>query len=57
MTKMDYSPAYKFNAIALAKHHKKHCEGSSCNISLLMLMQTCEDAGIKFTKKERGNFV
>ena len=54
MKKLDVE---KLNLINLAKHHRKHCEGESCNISLMLVMQVAERTGIKFTKKEMKEFI
>lgn len=48
---------YKWNTIQLAKHHRKFCDGRDCNISLIVLMEMAEKAGIKFTKRERRLFI
>jgi len=48
---------YKLNAMELAKHHKKYCEGESCVISLNVLREMAEKVGVKFTKKERELFL
>jgi len=46
----------KINAIRLARHHRKYCEGEKCNISLDLLYQLLEYADIKVTKKELKEF-
>ena len=43
----------KDNFINLAKHHKKYCEGESCNISLTSMFIVLEYLNIKLTKEER----
>ena len=48
---------FKNQALQLAEHHKKHCDGESCTISLLVLKEMAEKAGVKFTKKELEVFV
>lgn len=48
---------FKRNALALAKHHRKHCEGEDCDISLFMLLYMATDAGVKFTEKEAREFI
>lgn len=55
--KEDILKTEKFNAIEIAKHHRKYCEGEDCVISLFLLEQVCEKAGIKFTKREMRHFV
>jgi hypothetical protein len=47
----------KLNAIETAKHHKLHCCGESCNVSLSMLSSLLVEAGITLTKEERSNFI
>jgi hypothetical protein len=49
--------AYKLNTIELAKHHRKHCEGECCNISLNVLRMMAEECGVVFTEKEMEEFV
>lgn len=51
------SKAEKENIIKIAKHHKKHCDGEKCTISLWLLILTAERAGIKFNKEERLLFI
>jgi hypothetical protein len=47
----------KENLLNVVKHHKKHCDGPDCNISLHWLLTIAERAGIVFTAEERSNFV
>lgn len=47
----------KRNAINIARHHKSCCIGESCNISLLLLAQLLEMAGVKLTAAELEEFV
>jgi hypothetical protein len=47
----------KLNAIEIAKHHKQHCCGESCNVSLFNLSALLREAGITLTKEERSNFI
>lgn len=49
--------AYKLNTLELAKHHRKHCEGEECSISLNVLRMMAEECGVKFTKKETEEFL
>ena len=49
--------AYKLNTLAIAKHHKKYCEGENCNVSLITLMLMAKDVGVEFTKKEKELFM
>ena len=48
--------AYKINTLELAKHHRKHCEGEKCNISLNVLRMMAEECGVKFSKEEMEVF-
>ena len=45
------------NAIKLAKHHRKYCEGEKCDISLILLAEVLQMADIKLTKKQMENFI
>lgn len=47
----------KKNITALAKHHKRTCDGEHCNISLLLLKLMAERAGITFTEKQKETFI
>lgn len=47
----------KQNAIELVKHHKRHCCGSECNISVFLVARLLDKAGIELTKEERREFV
>lgn len=46
----------KENLLRVVAHHKKHCEGEECNISLHWLFIIAKRAGLKFTEKERSEF-
>ena len=48
--------AYKLNTLELAKHHRKHCEGESCVISLNVLRMMAEQCGVVFSDEEKGEF-
>ena len=56
MNKKLWIEAYKMNTLELAKHHRKYCEGESCNISLNILMIMAEECGVRFTDEEREEF-
>jgi hypothetical protein len=43
----------KRELIRFAEHHKKTCEGATCNMSLRSLLEVGEKAGIGFTQQER----
>jgi len=49
--------ALRENAINIAKHHKKYCEGQSCNISLFLLRRLLDVAEIKLTEEEKKEFM
>lgn len=51
-----YREAYKKNVIAIAKHHRRFCEGENCAVSLIVLLDMAERYGITFTKKEKEVF-
>ena len=53
----DYKTMLKDNAIRLAKDHKKTCQDPECDISLYLLNELVEAAGIKLTQKEKGEFI
>lgn len=48
---------WKKNVLRMAEHHKKHCEGRKCNVSLYALMKMSEAAGVEFTEEESTLFV
>ena len=48
--------AYRLNVVALAIQHKRQCNESDCNVSLILLRKMCEEAGIKFTEKQKEIF-
>jgi hypothetical protein len=47
----------KENALLLAEHHKKYCEGEKCNISLYLLRRALDLAGIELDDKEKRKFM
>lgn len=47
----------KKNTLALAKHHRKHCSGEHCKISLWLLKEMAEKSGIKFTQHQIKEFL
>lgn len=57
MERISKNKIIKDNAIRLAEHHKEHCDGEDCNISLYLLAQTLEKAGVELTDKERLIFL
>ena len=46
----------KENLIRLAEHHKLHCDGPDCGISLFYVLKVAEKAGLKFTDEEKRSF-
>jgi hypothetical protein len=54
---MDQKEILKRNAILLADEHRKHCEGETCEISLLMLATLLSRAGIELEQGEFKHFV
>lgn len=46
----------KENAIKLAEHHKTHCIGQECDISLYLLRRALELAGIVIFEHEKKHF-
>ena len=47
----------KQNAINLVKHHKEHCDGETCCISVFLVEQLIRQAGIELTDKEALEFI
>jgi hypothetical protein len=45
------------NMIRLADHHRQHCDGAACNISLSFMLELFERAGIKLTAEQMTHFV
>lgn len=43
-------------ALTICEHHKRHCDGATCNISLGSIREMAEAAGAKFTNEEREQF-
>ena len=54
--KVSENEVLKENLIRLAKHHKIHCDGIDCDISLMYLLKVAEKAGLEFTNEEKRNF-
>lgn len=48
--------AHKHTALAICEHHKRTCDGATCNISLGSIRRMAEDAGVVFTKEEADEF-
>lgn len=48
-----------FHALALAicEHHKRTCDGATCNIPLMTIREMAEAAGAVFTEAERKEFM
>ncbi len=49
--------ALKINAINLATHHRRTCDGQTCNISLSQIYTLLKRAGIELTDEERRVFL
>ncbi len=49
--------AYKQNTLKLATHHRMTCDQEDCGVSLILLMTMAEENGVKFTKKEKREFL
>jgi hypothetical protein len=47
----------KQNAINLVEHHKKHCDGATCCISVFLVKRLIREAGIELTKEETQIFI
>lgn len=50
--KQEREEIWKLNTMRLMKHHKLHCEGEKCNISLYLVMDMAKKAGVKFTRED-----
>jgi len=48
---------YKQNVIQLARDHKRVCNHSDCNVSLILLLEMAQKVGIKFTDEEIKIFI
>lgn len=55
--KADHNNILKENLIKLVDHHKDHCDGSDCGISLYNVLSVAKMAGIKFTDDEVRHFL
>jgi len=49
--------AIKENAIRMADHHRKHCDGRGCDISLHLLKRALDLAGIELSHNEQLKFL
>jgi hypothetical protein len=47
----------RINAIRLVEHHKQHCDGADCNISISCIGELLTLAGIPLTDAEYSNFL
>lgn len=47
----------KRNIIRLVEHHKRTCDGPDCNISLMLVRDLVELAGIELSEEERREFM
>lgn len=55
-TKVTEEEVLKENLIRLVQHHKEHCDGPDCNISLFYVLRVAENAGLEFTFEEKRHF-
>ena len=53
---VQYDDVLKENMLRLIAHHKKHCEGETCNISLMWVLEVMKRAGIELTEQDRIRF-
>lgn len=48
---------FHMTALALCEHHKRTCDGQTCNIALGTLREMAEAAGVAFTQEESKRFM
>jgi len=53
----NFEDVLRENAIKLAKHHKKYCEGENCDINLWLLRELLKGNKIELTEKEEMIFI
>ena len=49
--------SFRLLALRIAEHHKRHCDGETCNISLTQIREMAEAAGAKFSSKDAKEFL
>lgn len=52
-----FEQALKENMLRLVEHHRRHCDGPDCDISLWEVRQVMERAGITLTDEEKRRFM
>jgi len=57
MSEFNKVDAYRINTLELAEHHRRCCDGESCAISLWLLKEMGEVAGVKFSDEEAKLFI
>lgn len=57
MSNDEGAQAMKENAIRLARHHRRHCEGAQCDVSLYLLGKLLATAKIGLTDEEAREFM
>lgn len=55
-TGLNIEDAWKENLLREVRWHREHCNTRDCGVSLLLLRQMAEKAGVKFTDEERQLF-
>lgn len=55
--KEEMEQALKENLLRLVDHHKEHCVGFKCDISLYMVLMVAGRAGLEFTLEEKKLFI
>lgn len=48
---------YRLLALKLVEHHKRHCDGETCHISLGSIREMAEAAGAQFTEADYREFM
>ena len=57
MSKITEEEAMKEQFIKIARHHRKYCEGETCDISLYYLRRALSQLGIGLTVDEGREFI
>lgn len=52
MEEITIEDAYKINVLEIAEQHKESCIGEECGISLILLREMAEKAGVKFSEED-----
>ena len=48
---------FKLQALKIARHHRAHCDGETCNVMLSVLLEMAVKAGASFTPEEMREFL